>query len=52
MSKASIIVDGLSFLRQRKQLWLAPFILFMLFFGVVIALAEGSVLGPFMYTLF
>jgi hypothetical protein len=40
------------FLRERKKLWLAPIIFVMLVFGGLIILAQGSVVAPFIYTLF
>jgi hypothetical protein len=40
------------FLRVRKKLWLAPIIIVMLAFGGLLILAQGSVVAPFIYTLF
>ena len=40
------------FLRVRKKLWLAPLIFIMFLFGGLLILAEGSVVAPFVYTLF
>jgi len=40
------------FLRLRKKLWLAPIIVVMLMLGGLLILAEGSVVAPFIYTLF
>ena len=40
------------FLRIRKKLWLAPISLIMLIFGGLLILAQGSVVAPFIYTLF
>ena len=40
------------FLRVRKKLWLAPIIIVMLMLGGLLILAQGSVLAPFIYTLF
>ena len=40
------------FLRVRKKLWLAPIILILLVFGGLLLLAQGSVVAPFIYTLF
>jgi hypothetical protein len=40
------------FLRIRKKLWLAPIILVMLILGGFLILAQGSVVAPFIYTLF
>ena len=41
-----------AFLRVRKKLWLAPIITVMLLLGGLIILAQGSVVAPFVYTLF
>ena len=41
-----------SFLRIRKKLWLAPIIIVMLILGGLLILAQGSVIAPFIYTLF
>lgn len=40
------------FLRLRKKLWLTPIIIVMMIFGGVLILAQGSVVAPFIYTLF
>ena len=40
------------FLRVRKKLWLAPIIMIMFILGGLLILAEGSVVAPFVYTLF
>lgn len=41
-----------AFLRIRKKLWLAPIIFVMLIVGGLFILAQGSVVAPFVYTLF
>ena len=41
-----------SFLRVRKKLWLAPIIIVMVLLGGLLILAQGSVVAPFIYTLF
>jgi len=40
------------FLRVRKKLWLAPIIIIMVLLGGLLVLAQGSVVAPFIYTLF
>lgn len=40
------------FLRVRKKLWLTPIIIVMLILGGLLILAQGSVVAPFIYTLF
>jgi hypothetical protein len=42
----------LNFLIVRKKLWLAPIILIMVMLGGLLILAQGSVVAPFIYTLF
>ena len=41
-----------AFLSLRKKLWLAPIIIIMLILGGLLILAQGSVVAPFIYTLF
>ena len=40
------------FLRVRKKLWMMPIIIVMLLLGGLLVLAQGSVVAPFIYTLF
>lgn len=48
----SFIKDLWAFLRARKKYWLIPIILMMALLGVLIVLAQGSAVAPFIYTLF
>jgi hypothetical protein len=41
-----------AFLRVKKKLWLAPIIAVMVLLGGLLVLAQGSVVAPFIYTLF
>jgi hypothetical protein len=41
-----------SFLRVRKKLWLTPIIILILILGGLLILAQGSVVAPFIYTIF
>ncbi len=47
-----ILAELWDFLRSRKKLWLAPLIFIMLVLGGLLILAQGSVVAPFIYTLF
>ena len=47
-----ILKELWSFLRIRKKLWLAPIIIVLLILGGLLILAQGSVVAPFIYTLF
>ena len=40
------------FLKVRKKLWMMPIILVMVVLGGLLILAQGSVIAPFIYTLF
>lgn len=40
------------FAKERKKFWLLPVILILLLLGVLLVLAQGSVIAPFIYTLF
>ena len=41
-----------AFMRARKKYWLWPIILVTALLGVLIVLAQGSAIAPFIYTLF
>jgi hypothetical protein len=41
-----------AFLRARKKYWLWPIFIVMALLGILIVLAHGSALAPFIYTLF
>ena len=44
--------DLWDFMRVRKKFWLAPIIIVLLLLGMLIVLAEGSAVAPFIYTIF
>jgi hypothetical protein len=44
--------DLWGFMRERKKFWMAPIIIVLVLLGVLIVLAEGSAIAPFIYTLF
>jgi hypothetical protein len=48
----SVVFDVLSLLRERKKFWLMPMLLMFLLFGGLLVLTQGSVLAPFLYTIF
>ena len=48
----NIFKEILNFLISRKKLWLAPIITVMVILGGLLILAQGSVIAPFIYTLF
>ena len=44
--------DIWDFLKVRKKYWLAPLIITILLMGAHIVFTQGSVVAPFIYTLF
>lgn len=48
----SFIAELWQFMHARKKLWLMPLVLLLLVFGGLVFLAKGSVIAPFIYTLF
>ncbi|MEO8202071.1 MAG: DUF5989 family protein [Gemmatimonadota bacterium] len=41
-----------AFMRVRKKWWLLPMILLLVLVGALLIFAQGSVLAPFIYTIF
>jgi Family of unknown function (DUF5989) len=48
----SFIEELWRFLRARRKLWLAPLIVLMVAIAALLLLAQGSIIAPFIYTLF
>jgi Family of unknown function (DUF5989) len=48
----SFLKEFLKFLRVRKKYWLLPIFIVMAIFGGLIVLTKGTVVAPFIYTLF
>tara|TARA_B100001093_G_C26178421_1_gene738753 strand:- start:61 stop:222 length:162 start_codon:yes stop_codon:yes gene_type:complete len=44
--------DIWDFLRVRKKYWLAPLIITIVLMGALIVFTQGSVVAPFIYTIF
>ena len=47
-----LVQDLWSYMRVRKKFWLLPIIITLLLLGALIVLSQGSVVAPFIYTLF
>ena len=47
-----LISDIWDFLKIRKKYWLAPLIITIVLMGALIVFTQGSVVAPFIYTLF
>ena len=48
----SFLKEFWMFLRVRKKFWLLPILIMMVIFGGLLMLTKGSVVAPFIYTLF
>jgi hypothetical protein len=48
----SILRELWLFMRVRKKYWLLPVLIMLAVFGALIVLTQGSVVAPFIYTLF
>ncbi len=48
----SLVKELWAFVLVRKKWWLLPIIIIMLIVGTLLAFAQGSVLAPFIYTIF
>lgn len=51
-SKLSIFKEIWGLMLRYKKWWLGPMMVFLILLGIVLVFAEGSVLAPFIYTLF
>jgi len=47
-----LIKDLYGFMKTRKKFWLLPVFIVLLILGSLLVLTQGSVIAPFIYTLF
>jgi hypothetical protein len=52
LSRLSLFKELFLFLREGKRWWLAPLILVLVLMGVLMVLAQGKAIAPFIYALF
>lgn len=52
MGKLSIVKEFWEFLVARKKWWLFPLVIFLVLLGAIVFLSQGSVVAPFIYTIF
>ena len=53
MSKnKSIIVEIWAFMKQNKAWWIAPIVIILILFGILVTISQSSPLSPFIYALF
>jgi hypothetical protein len=48
----SFVLELWAFMRVRKKFWMLPMMVMMAIFGGLVVLSKGSVIAPFIYTLF
>ncbi len=46
------IIELWAFMKERKKFWLLPILVVLLLFGSLMVFTQGSVVAPFVYTLF
>ncbi len=51
-SRLGIMGELLTFLWERKMWWMIPIVIVLLFFGILLTLAQNPAVAPFIYTLF
>ena len=52
MAKSRVLREFWEFLKQEKKYWLAPILIVLLLFGLLLVFAQSSAVAPFIYTLF
>jgi drug/metabolite transporter superfamily protein YnfA len=52
MAKTQIVGEFLQFLKQEKKYWLAPIVVVLVLFGLLLVFAQSSAVAPFIYSLF
>jgi hypothetical protein len=52
MARIQILTEFWAFLKQEKKYWIAPIVVVLLLFGLLLVFAQSSAVAPFIYTLF
>jgi hypothetical protein len=52
MANLRIFREFVSFLKHEKKFWLAPIIMVLVLFGLLLVFAQTSAVAPFIYSLF
>lgn len=47
-----LLKDLWAFMRERRKFWLAPVLIVLVLLGALLVVGQGSVVAPFIYTLF
>ena len=48
----AFLIEFWAFIRARRNFWLLPVMVLMVIFGGLLMLTKGSVVAPFIYTIF
>ena len=48
----SFLKEFTKFLMERKKFWLLPILVFLLIFGALFVVTQGTAVAPFIYTIF
>lgn len=49
---SELVAELWAFMRERKKIWLLPIIIVLVLFGSLVVFTQGTVVAPFIYTLF
>ena len=52
MAKSQVLGEFWEFLKQEKKYWLAPIVIVLVLFGLLIVFAQSSAVAPFIYSMF
>lgn len=52
MGFMGLLAELWDFMRERKKLWLLPILVVLLVVSGLLVFAQGSALGPFIYSIF
>ena len=52
MPRLEFLRELMAFMKERKIYWLAPILIIMLLFGLLLIFTQSSAVAPFIYTLF
>jgi hypothetical protein len=50
--KVGIVSELWAFMKVRKKWWLGPIVVMLALLGLLVVVTQGSVVAPFIYTLF
>jgi hypothetical protein len=51
MNSVGLFAELWAFMRTKKKFWLLPLLLVLFLLGAIMVFAQGSALGPFIYTI-